>query len=80
MHSGPEGLRHTLDVEVSKQDEVDTYLPAFRAAVVEGKLRVIWPPTKETLFCAAVTAASTSAAVLIGISVKTARVDGSITG
>jgi beta-glucosidase len=37
VHSGPESLRHTIDVQVSKQDEEDTYLPAFRAAIVEGK-------------------------------------------
>jgi beta-glucosidase len=37
VHSGPEPARHTIDVQVSKHDEEDTYLPAFRAAVVEGK-------------------------------------------
>ena len=37
VHSGPEPTRHTDDVAVSKHDELDTYLPAFRAAVVEGK-------------------------------------------
>jgi beta-glucosidase len=37
VHSGPEPLRHTADVKVSKHDELDTYLPAFRAAVTEGK-------------------------------------------
>ncbi len=37
VHSGPEPTRHTADVEVSKHDELDTYLPAFRAAVTEGK-------------------------------------------
>ena len=37
VHSGPEPTRHTADVTVSKHDEVDTYLPAFRAAVTEGK-------------------------------------------
>lgn len=37
VHSGPEPLRHTEDVKVSKHDELDTYLPAFRATVVEGK-------------------------------------------
>ncbi len=37
VHSGPEPTRHTADVKVSKHDEVDTYLPAFRAAVTEGK-------------------------------------------
>src|ERR1019366_7613244 len=30
VHSGPEPTRHTADVTVSKHDEVDTYLPAFR--------------------------------------------------
>ncbi|HWC17525.1 MAG TPA: glycoside hydrolase family 3 C-terminal domain-containing protein [Terriglobales bacterium] len=37
VHSGPEPTRHTADVKVSKHDEVDTYLPAFRATVTEGK-------------------------------------------
>lgn len=37
VHSGPEPLRHTIDVVASKHDLEDTYLPAFRAAVTEGK-------------------------------------------
>jgi beta-glucosidase len=37
VHSGPEPTRHMADVDVSKHDEMDTYLPAFRAAVTEGK-------------------------------------------
>jgi beta-glucosidase len=37
VHSGPEPTRHFADVDVSKHDEVDTYLPAFRAAITEGK-------------------------------------------
>ncbi len=37
VHSGPEPTRHTADVMVSKHDEVDTYLPAFRATVTEAK-------------------------------------------
>lgn len=37
VHSGPEPSRHEIDVKVSKHDEEDTYLPAFRQAVVEGK-------------------------------------------
>jgi beta-glucosidase len=37
VHSGPEPTRHFTDVDVSKHDEVDTYEPAFRAAIVEGK-------------------------------------------
>jgi len=37
VHSGPEPSRHNIDVQVSKHDMEDTYLPAFRAAVTEGK-------------------------------------------
>jgi beta-glucosidase len=37
VHSGPETSRHMINVEVSKHDMEDTYLPAFRAAVTEGK-------------------------------------------
>jgi beta-glucosidase len=37
VHSGPEPTRHFADVDVSRHDLEDTYLPAFRAAVIEGK-------------------------------------------
>ena len=37
VHSGPEPTRHNADVKVSKHDELDTYLPAFRATVTEAK-------------------------------------------
>ena len=37
VHSGPEPLRHQFDAKVSRHDMEDTYLPAFRAAVTEGK-------------------------------------------
>ena len=37
VHSGPEPSRHSIDVHASKHDEEDTYLPAFRATVTEGK-------------------------------------------
>jgi beta-glucosidase len=37
VHSGPEPTRHTIDIQVSKHDMEDTYLPAFRATVTEGK-------------------------------------------
>jgi beta-glucosidase len=37
VHSGPEPTRHIADVSVSKHDELDTYLPAFRATVIEAK-------------------------------------------
>jgi beta-glucosidase len=36
VHSGPEPTRHFADIDVSRHDQEDTYLPAFRAAVVEG--------------------------------------------
>jgi beta-glucosidase len=36
VHSGPEPTRHFADVDVSKHDEMDTYLPAFRAAIIQG--------------------------------------------
>jgi beta-glucosidase len=41
VHSGPEPSRHSIDVQVSKHDMEDTYLPAFREAVTEGKAESI---------------------------------------
>jgi beta-glucosidase len=41
VHSGPEPLRHGFDAKVSAHDIEDTYLPAFRAAVVEGKVKSV---------------------------------------
>src|SRR5271154_6501586 len=38
VHSGPEPEQHKIDVKVSTRDLEETYLPAFRAAVVEGKV------------------------------------------
>ncbi|MBN6152410.1 glycoside hydrolase family 3 C-terminal domain-containing protein [Xanthomonas sp. AmX2] len=37
VHSGPEPGRHGFDVDVSPRDTEATYLPAFRAAIVEGR-------------------------------------------
>jgi beta-glucosidase len=37
VHSGPEPTRHFADVDVTRHDELDTYEPAFRAAITEGK-------------------------------------------
>jgi len=37
VHSGPEVLRHRLNVPVSPHDFADTYTPAFRATIMEGK-------------------------------------------
>ena len=36
VHSGPESERHVFDAVVDERDLRDTYLPQFRAAVVEG--------------------------------------------
>jgi beta-glucosidase len=41
VHSGPEPERHTFDARVSEYDLVNTYLPAFRMAVVEAKAESI---------------------------------------
>ncbi len=37
VHSGPEPLRHGFNVNPSPKDLFETYLPAFRRAVVEAK-------------------------------------------
>jgi beta-glucosidase len=37
VHSGPESSRHTINIQASKHDMEDTYLPAFRSTVTEGK-------------------------------------------
>jgi beta-glucosidase len=41
VHSGPEPLRHGFNAVASSHDIEDTYLPAFRAAVVEGKVKSV---------------------------------------
>ena len=38
VHSGPESTRHEADIRLSAHDLEDTYLPAFRATVMEGKV------------------------------------------
>ena len=38
VHSGPELDRHRFDVHPSDRDLNDTYLPAFKAAVMDGKV------------------------------------------
>src|SRR3989449_4093614 len=37
VHSGPEPERHSFDAKVDERDLRETYLPAFRATIVEGK-------------------------------------------
>ena len=41
VHSGPEVLRHQFNVPVSAHDLMDTYTPAFRATIVEGKAQSV---------------------------------------
>ena len=38
VHSGPEAERHQFDARPSERDLYETYLPAFRALVTEGKV------------------------------------------
>jgi beta-glucosidase len=41
VHSGPESLRHSFDAQVSRKDLFETYLPAFRALVVEAEVEAV---------------------------------------
>lgn len=41
VHSGPEAIRHSFNAEVSNTDLYETYLPAFRACVTEGKVEAV---------------------------------------
>ena len=41
VHSGPEALRHSMNVDISRKDMEDTYLPAFRAAVQEANVEAV---------------------------------------
>lgn len=41
VHSGPESLRHEFDAISSQKDLYETYLPAFRALVKEGKVESV---------------------------------------
>jgi beta-glucosidase len=38
VHSGPESLRHSIDLKVSDYDLNETYLPAFKASVEDAKV------------------------------------------
>jgi beta-glucosidase len=41
VHSGPEPLRHSMNVEPSNRDLWETYLPAFKALVKKGDVREV---------------------------------------
>ena len=41
VHSGPEPLRHSMNVEPTNRDLWETYLPAFKALVKKAKVREV---------------------------------------
>ena len=41
VHSGPEASRHNVDVNPSKRDLWETYLPAFRTLVRDAKVEIV---------------------------------------
>ena len=41
VHSGPEPLRHSMNVEPSNRDLWETYLPAFKSLVKKGNVREV---------------------------------------
>ena len=49
VHSGPEPIRHEFNAEVSPKDLHETYLPAFEAAVKEGKVAQVMGAYNRTL-------------------------------
>ena len=58
VHSGPEPLRHGFNVDPTPRDLEETYLPAFRRTVIEGKVQSVmcaynaideWPACTNTM-------------------------------
>ena len=41
VHSGPEGIRHGFNVDPSKKDLYETYLPAFKALIQESNVESV---------------------------------------
>ncbi len=41
VHSGPEPLRHSMNVEPTNRDLWETYLPAFKALVMKGNVQEV---------------------------------------
>jgi len=41
VHSGPENERHSFNAIVNQQDLYETYLPAFKACIQEGKVEAV---------------------------------------
>jgi beta-glucosidase len=49
VHSGPESLRHEFNAECDMYDLWNTYLPAFEAAVREGRVEAVMGAYNRTL-------------------------------
>ncbi len=47
-HSGPEALRHGFNVEVTRQELYETYLPAFKALVQEADVECVMAAYSRT--------------------------------
>ena len=41
VHSGPEAIRHSFDAKANAKDMAETYLPAFKAAVMEAHVETV---------------------------------------
>ncbi len=48
VHSGPEALRHGFDARVGLRDLWETYLPAFRMCIQEGRAASLMPAYNRT--------------------------------
>jgi beta-glucosidase len=48
VHSGPEALRHGFDARVGLRDLWETYLPAFKMCIREGKAASVMPAYNRT--------------------------------
>ena len=48
MHSGPEDKRHEFNATVSEKELRETYLPAFKACVQEGKVEAVMGAYNQT--------------------------------
>ncbi|MFU0800578.1 MAG: hypothetical protein ACFWUE_07980 [Xylanivirga thermophila] len=58
VHSGPESLRHEFNARVNKKDMYETYLPAFKEVVKEGKaysITGVYNRTNDEPYCASPT-------------------------
>ena len=70
VHSGPEPDRHIFDAAVSEYDLVNTYLVAFKAAIMEGKadsIMCVYNSVSGVPGCASTVSSSKTSAGTMGI-------------